>query len=65
MRIFDREQNEQRLLRKADKNISNNIEARIIAVLASGTAVIVIPDESTGTLYQVTIIAGEFVKRQL
>lgn len=62
---FTREKNDQRLLRKADKNISTTIEDRINAYLQSGRATVVLKDESTGTLYQVTIIDGEIVKREM
>ncbi len=62
---FDRETNDRRLLQKADKAIGDNIEDRIAAFLLSGKATIVMPDESSGTLYQVTIIDGEFVKREM
>ena len=62
---FDRETNDRRLLQKADKAIGDNIEDRIAAFLQSGRAVIVMRDESNGTLYQVTIIDGEFVKREM
>ncbi len=62
---FTREQNDKRLLRKADKNISTNIEDRINAYLQSGLARVALKDEVTGTLYQVTIIDGEVVKREI
>ena len=65
MRIFDREANDLRLLRKADKAISDNIEDRIAAYMQSGLAPIVLTDETTGTQYQIIIIDGEIQKREL
>ena len=65
MRAFDREVNDQRLLRKANKNVSDNIENRIDAYIKTGLATLILTDEATGTRYQITIINGELQLRQL
>jgi len=65
MRAFDRETNDLRVLRKATKIISDNVENRIAAYMQSGLGAIVLTDEATGTRYQIIIIDGEIQKREL